>query len=251
MAMNLREATTEDVDKVRSVAQESLSSSYTHVLDDETIDDAVQTWYGESLADDLEGDDVLVFVAEEDDEIIGFAQSELFGNGQTTGQIRWIHVGPDHRGGGIGLRLLARMREELLEAGADHIRATVLEENEMGNEFYAANGFERSGTTNVEIGEETHTENVFVESDSEGDEWRGLEEVSLEEETIYVSYGEAVRGAKAPFYTAYQHEDEDQRYGWFCGNCDSLDNAMDSMGRIECNACGNQRKATRWDASYL
>jgi hypothetical protein len=26
---------------------------------------------------------------------------------------------------------------------------------------------------------------------------------------------------------------------------------MDSMGRIVCNNCGNKRKATRWDASYL
>jgi len=67
-----------------------------------------------------------------------------------------------------------------------------------------------------------------------------------------VSYGEAARGTRAPFYTTYKSEDRHDRYAWFCGNCDSIDNAMDAMGRIECNNCGNRRKATRWDASsYL
>jgi primosomal protein N' len=36
-----------------------------------------------------------------------------------------------------------------------------------------------------------------------------------------------------------------------CSNCESFDIAMDSMERLECNDCGNQKKPTRWDASYL
>jgi len=78
-----------------------------------------------------------------------------------------------------------------------------------------------------------------------------IDEVTTDGETVYVSYGEAARGTRAPFYTTYKSEDRHDRYAWFCGNCDSIDNAMDAMGRIECNNCGNRRKATRWDASYL
>jgi len=46
-------------------------------------------------------------------------------------------------------------------------------------------------------------------------------------------------------------EGRSDRYGYYCGNCDRLANAMDSMGRVECNECGNARKPTRWDAAYL
>lgn len=250
--MNIRDATADDVEGIRSIAGNSLRESYTHFLAEETIDDGVENWYGDGFEEELASEDFLVLVAEDDGEVVAFSQSEFLGEGQTEGQIHWIHVDPDARGSAIGVRLLARTREQLLEDGAEHIRATVLEDNEFGNEFYAENGFERAGTVEVDIAGESYTENVFVEADSRSEEgWRAIEPVEADGETIYVSYGEPARGSEAPFYTAYEGEDGTERYGWFCGNCDSLDNAMDAMGRIQCNACGNKRKATRWDASYL
>lgn len=251
--MDLREATADDADAVRSIARRSLRSSYTDFLDEETVDTAVDRWYDEdAITTLLESDEALVVVVEVDGEVAAFSQSEVVADGHTVGQILWLHVDPAHRGEGIGVRLLHRTREALLESGADEIRGVVLARNELGNAFYENQGFERMGTREIEVGEETHTETVYVERSLEPDEeWRALEPMTVGDETIYVSYGEAARGSKAPFYTAYRDEDGAQRYGWFCGNCDSLDNAMDSMGRIECNGCGNRRKATRWDASYL
>jgi hypothetical protein len=69
-------------------------------------------------------------------------------------------------------------------------------------------------------------------------------------ETVYVDRSARERGADGPFYVAYVSPDRDRRWGFLCGNCDSLDNAMDAMGRIECNACGNLRKPDRWDAAH-
>ncbi|MHC3438254.1 GNAT family N-acetyltransferase [Natrialbaceae archaeon A-gly3] len=251
--MDIREATGDDIERIRSIAHDSLRSSYTDFLPGETIDSAVEQWYGdEAFADLLEGDDALVLVAEDDGDPIAFSQSELVGEGHTIGQILWLHVDPDHRGAGTGVRMLVRTREELLEAGAEEIRGVVLEDNELGNEFYENHGFERAGTREIEVGEEVYTETVYVGADLEADEeWRAMEPVTLDGDELYVSYGEAARGSKAPFYAIYQSEDGSQRYGWYCGSCNSFDNAMDTMGRIECNACGNRRKATRWDASYL
>ena len=250
--MNVREATAEDVDAIRSVAANSLSESYSHFLDQEMIDLAVEQWYGDSLDEDVSNEDTRFYVAEENGEIISFSQSELFGESVTTGRIHWIHVDPAHRGSGIGVRMLVRTREALREEGADTLQGVVLENNEVGNEFYRAHGFEQVDTREVTIGEKPYTENVYVEKERQvDDEWRALEEVESEDGTVFVSYGEANRGSKAPFYTVYRNEAGSQRYGWFCGNCNSLDAAMDSMGRIECNECGNRRKATRWDASYL
>ena len=69
-------------------------------------------------------------------------------------------------------------------------------------------------------------------------------------ETVYVSTDEADRGSKGPFYVAYRTTDRRRKYGWFCSHCESFDNAMDAMGRIRCNECGNFRKPTEWDAAH-
>ncbi|TMT86118.1 N-acetyltransferase [Haloterrigena sp. H1] len=251
--MEIREATESDAEAIRTIAHDSLNSTYTAFLAEETIDDAIEQWYGDAFVDDLDDDRVVFLVVEDDDDkIVAFSQSELIGQQTHTGHLLWLHVHPDHRDGGTGVRLLVRTRETLLEKGADEIQCFVLEDNEVGNEFYRAHGFEQAGQREIEIGSETFTENVYVESDLEGDgEWGAIDEVTVDGETVYVSYGEAARGSKSPFYTAYRTEDRDERYAWLCGNCESIDNAMDAMGRIECNNCGNRRKATRWDSAHL
>ncbi|RQG90271.1 N-acetyltransferase [Natrarchaeobius halalkaliphilus] len=249
--MEIREATDSDVDTIRSLAHRSLGSTYTDFLDEETVDDAIEEWYGDSFASELEDDGSLVLVVERDGDIVGFSQSDLIGQQHRTGRLLWLHIDPETRGGGIGVRLLVRTRERLLGEGAEGIQCFVLEDNEGGNEFYRSNGFERAGQREVEIGAETFTENVYAEGELEDDGWGAVDELEVDGEVVYVSYGEAARGSKAPFYTAYGSPDRAERYAWLCGNCDSLDNAMDSMGRIECNVCGNRRKATRWDSSYL
>lgn len=67
---------------------------------------------------------------------------------------------------------------------------------------------------------------------------------------VYVARNEGDRGSKAPFFVAYLSRDRSRKYGWACGHCESLDTAMDTMGRITCNECGNLRKPTEWDAAH-
>ncbi|GAA0644595.1 DUF5816 domain-containing protein [Salarchaeum japonicum] len=69
-------------------------------------------------------------------------------------------------------------------------------------------------------------------------------------ETLYVAEDEGERGEKAPFLAVYRDRDRTRKYGWYCLNCETLDNAMDSMGRIQCNDCGNLRKPDEWDAAH-
>lgn len=71
-----------------------------------------------------------------------------------------------------------------------------------------------------------------------------------EGQTVFVARDETDRGSKAPFFVAYSDADRERTYGWCCGHCDGFDVAMDTMGRIECNACGNIRKPTEWDAAH-
>ena len=250
--MNVREATADDSQQIRSVARDSVTDSYSHFLNEKAIETALEQWYGEDIDERLTDENALFLVVEDDDEIVAFSQSELVGDTEGVGRILWLHVEPSQRGSGIGTRLLVRTRKGLLEAGCDQIQAAVLAGNEVGSEFYAGHGFTRAAEREIDIGDDTLTEHVYVESEREtGDDWRALEEVMENGDTLYVSYGEPVRGSVAPFYTTYLNADASRRYGWFYGNCNSLDNAMDAMGRIVCNECDNKRKATRWDAAYL
>ncbi|WP_396612178.1 DUF5816 domain-containing protein [Haloferax sp. S1W] len=68
--------------------------------------------------------------------------------------------------------------------------------------------------------------------------------------TVFVARNEVERGAKGPFYVVYASEDAESRWGYRCGNCDSFDTAMDTMGRVECNECRNVRKPEEWDAAH-
>jgi len=69
-------------------------------------------------------------------------------------------------------------------------------------------------------------------------------------DTVYVDTDEGEIGSKGPFYSTYTSDEGDTRWGWFCSNCETFDNAMDTMGRIQCNECGNFRKPDEWDDAH-
>mgnify|MGYP000176890493 CR=1 FL=1 len=71
-----------------------------------------------------------------------------------------------------------------------------------------------------------------------------------EGETVYVDTEDARTGSEGPFFVTYADEAGNDPYGYLCSNCETLDNAMDPMGRIVCNECGNTRKPEEWDAAH-
>jgi len=78
-----------------------------------------------------------------------------------------------------------------------------------------------------------------------------LEEIAVESEgTLYVDRGDSERGSEGPFYTVYTTNAATDRWGYLCSSCESVDNAMDTMGRIVCNECPNVRKPEEWDAAH-
>lgn len=68
--------------------------------------------------------------------------------------------------------------------------------------------------------------------------------------SLYVDYDEGKRGQKGPFYVVYTDENRKTRWGFLCSNCETTDNAVDSMGRVQCNQCSNRTKAEEWDAAH-
>jgi hypothetical protein len=68
-------------------------------------------------------------------------------------------------------------------------------------------------------------------------------------ESLYVDRHNGKRGEKGPFFVVYE-SDRETRWGYLCGNCETLNNAVDPMGRIHCNECSNRTKAEEWDAAH-
>lgn len=68
--------------------------------------------------------------------------------------------------------------------------------------------------------------------------------------TLYVNPNEHFRGTKGGFDVVYKTEEFQEPWGYRCSNCGTLNNAMDTLGRVVCNDCGNTKSADEWDAAH-
>ncbi len=242
--MEIREARRGDSPTIRDVARRSLEASYS--LDSSAINTAVEEWYDNNRIQDLLGDDDrLLLVAEDDGLIVAFSESHV--TGERTGELLWLHVDPEARGADVGQDLFEATRERLATLGGEHIHGRVLADNTAGNAFYEGQGLTKVGEEEVNVAGTTFQENVYAEVSA-----TGVEAISVEDgETVYLDRENQETGSTAPFYVAYTDEDGEDIWGYYCSKCEQPANAMDAMGRIQCDECGNARKPTRWDSAYL
>jgi ribosomal protein S18 acetylase RimI-like enzyme len=177
--MEIREATTDDVPTIRTLARDAWTEAYTDAVPDSVIEDAVSEWYAEDTMNRVIGDDeqvCLVAVEESEarsasdetsgeqsepraDEIVGFSHGAT-DNGK--GDVLRLYVAPDRWQEGIGTTLLEAMEERLAELGAETMQAMVLADNEMGNAFYEERGFEKTDEAETQLDGDTRTENVYA-----------------------------------------------------------------------------------------
>lgn len=68
--------------------------------------------------------------------------------------------------------------------------------------------------------------------------------------TVFIDDQDGIIGSKDLFHPVYADAEGTDRWGYYCGACETVDNAMDTMGRIVCNECGNTRKPEEWDAAH-
>ncbi len=240
--MDIREATVEDGPAIRSITLRSMEASYS--LSPSVIESAIAQWYGDdSFVEKFEDDEMLLLVVEKDGEPVAFSESALV---DSRGDIHWIHVAAMHRGEGIGGTLYTETRERLEAAGAETIRGLVLAMNSEGNHFWEKRGLRKVGQGTVEIDGTDFVENIYVDEDE-----IELRPIVADDRELYVDRSDSERGSVGQFYTVYSDEDRRNRYSYLCGSCESLITAMDTMGGLSCEECGNQLKPTRWDAAYL
>jgi len=252
-----------------------------YAISPQQIDAVVEDQFGRDRLEGDSGDSEATYVvAEIDDEV---AETTVAGVvvgrvAEDVGEIRWLFVDPEHRGKGIGTALFEEARDKLRDDGAEEIRIYPLEESTEGPQFAEHLGFEQVGDREVEIGGESFVEYAYAEASSDdaastssdaeesaadaaGDPIESAEFPDTEErdghrtvmtedgERLYVDADDAHSGTSAAFFTVYEDEEFDDRYGFYCGNCGSLDVSVDQMDRYECGECGNSH-ASRSDQSY-
>jgi ribosomal protein S18 acetylase RimI-like enzyme len=241
--MKIRQAQPRDRPAIRDVARRSLQASYP--LGPKTITGAIEEWYEEDrLSERLADEDQLLLVADVDGQVVGFCESTI--TGEDTGELLWLHVDPDYRAEDYGEPLFEATRDRLADRGVATLQSRVLADNHEGNAFYEQQGLSKVGETEVEIDGDPYVENVYAETEHED-----VESIELDDGTVYVHHEATERGSLSAFHLVYTTRDADKLYGYWCSKCGTLANAMDAMGRIRCDVCGNARKPTRWDAAYL
>lgn len=157
--MAIKEASTADIPGIRSVAEASWEQDYPATLSRESVAEGFEDWYGtERLESELADPKTLVFVYLSDDEVRGFVHTVVDGE---DGVILRLYVHPDHREQAIGSQLAAHVESKLESYEVERIRAMVLAENTVANEFYRGLGFEKISEGTTRIGDEEYAENMY------------------------------------------------------------------------------------------
>jgi len=149
-SVTVRQATTTDNLDVVSVKRAAIRADG----HDSYSADQVAAWAPDAdELDDYEnalGDDTYhVLVAEVDDEVVGFGVLNV-----ETGALLALYIQPDHRGTGIGSRLLGQIETTAKFGGADTLELLA---SRNAVSFYADRGYERTDRVERDIDGETLT----------------------------------------------------------------------------------------------
>lgn len=143
--------------------------AYADLLPDEVIaqfgadpSDEQLREYADRLAHDRDG----IHLAESDGAPRGYSYVRWGEDtksfvGENEAGLKEIYVEPDYWGEGIGTALLERGIDALPE-NVERLRLEMLDGNEVGHRFYAARGFDRTGSSEFEIAGETYPTAIYT-----------------------------------------------------------------------------------------
>ena len=108
-----------------------------------------QYGYGSFLGTQLKKEDIVVLVAELNDEVVGYSYGGIEGMDYMSlrgpaGVLHDIIVDPSARGHGIGRKLLEATVAELWSRGAPRVVLSTAERNETAQRLFAKAGFRRT-----------------------------------------------------------------------------------------------------------
>lgn len=128
--MHVREATPDDAEAVRRVADAAWHEAHDEIVGADAVDAFLARHY----------DPADLRERYRDGDVVGYATGVPTEDAYALGS---IYVRPDRQGDGVGTALLERVEAAGGEAGYDALRLVVMADNDDSIAFYETRGFER------------------------------------------------------------------------------------------------------------
>ena len=130
--------------EIRSMTVEDLPAVYRLGLECyDVLDKPYNYWTVREVAEHVETEAGLCFVAEAGGEVVGFALgAETYEVLEDVGHLEWLAVAPSHRGAGLATRLIGAVAEALAARGRAEVVADVSSANAASRGLFARAGFE-------------------------------------------------------------------------------------------------------------
>jgi ribosomal protein S18 acetylase RimI-like enzyme len=148
--MDVREATTGDVEAVQRVASASWHAAHADIAGEAVVAEFLEEYYSiQRLREDVADQSRLFLVAEDgavtesESTVVGFALALPADDDPGVFALGRIYVDPDHWGEGVGTRLLDRVEGHVRARDGSRLRLGVMAENDRAVGFYESRGFER------------------------------------------------------------------------------------------------------------
>ena len=106
-----------------------------------------ETWWEEWAAEDARGEDAVTFLALAEEQAVGIVAGFESDDDASEAVLIAMWVDPEHRGSGIGYRLVREVQAWARARGLRWLRLSVAEEQTPARELYRKCGFEETGGT--------------------------------------------------------------------------------------------------------
>lgn len=140
----IRFATLNDLEQISHIAHVTWNKTYSGTIDAENRQEFLDRAYKpENLATAIDVSGHWFYVAELDDEIVGFGHFlQRYHRTQPRAELVRLYVMPDHQSLGVGRYILRTGFAALAEAGIEQCLVSVQETNKLARKFYERHGFE-------------------------------------------------------------------------------------------------------------
>ncbi|TFD99804.1 GNAT family N-acetyltransferase [Jeotgalibacillus salarius] len=170
--MNIRKATIKDAAGIAKVQVDTWKTTYKGMVPDEYLDHMSYS-RREEMWEKIIGNGQVVYVAEDNDEIVGFANGGPERSNKYSGfdgELFAIYILEAYQRQGLGKKLMAPLVEEMKTQGLKSMIVCVLEKNDS-KLFYEVLGAEKIDTVKINFGGKDLKEAVYG--------WKDLEQVKI------------------------------------------------------------------------
>lgn len=144
MTVEIRPATTEDVEEVRRVSERAWYEAHAPIIGEDATREFLDRYYDpETLRAVIDDRARILDVAVTGGDVVGFVSGGPDEESPETFHLNRVYVHPDRWGQGIGRRLVEHVETKVARRGQEQILLGVMAENERAIRFYESAGFDR------------------------------------------------------------------------------------------------------------